>query len=622
MARPRASTAALFLVTLTACGPRGNDAREAPQEAAGTGLPLRTLQLSLGAGISLPEKAAISVLGYADTNLAGGWPVPGARPAFFWTTGARSLDFPITLDVPLPSGLSLFVTVDSDGNGVPGPGDQMAAPLLSWSPPAKDEPIPLRIDRAFDPSAGRDRADGDGGGPPLGMLVPGGGDPDAPPDLDAFGAPGDTLPRAQGQAPDPGERMAALRLIAESSVRMPPSAAIFVLGYPAGSLGAGGPRPGLLPGAYFPVEAGPIRLPATVNARVTSGLDLLVIIDGDGDGVPGPGDLISEPLPRFEPKEGVATDVRIRGGFAASAPSAQAAAAPNGVLIGPDGSATPGGGKAATLSLSFAPGFETKAGASVFVLAYDARSLENGQPKAGSRPTWFFESRVPAGKGPHSLEAQAPVANVPLVLVDADGDGVPGPGDLLGRVDASKPGTLDVKVDARFTTAAPTLAEAETRAVSAAPSTKGGPRNDGPRRTLKILLEPPLAKPKSAGIFVLGYPDGALEGDLPRPGIRPLFAWQSPPLEPIFPITVEAPLPDGGLTLLLVLDGDASNEPGPGDLMAAPQHQFRPPAEGQSLTLILDRAFAPATPEKAPPGSEARGEGDESLLPAWLRPAP
>lgn len=607
----------VLLAALCGCGQRPTDAREAPAEAEGTGLPLMTVRLSLAPSITLPERGAISVLGYAPEHLAGAWPVPGARPGFFWTTGGRTLTFPVALDVPLPTGLSLFVTVDADGNGVPGPGDQMAAPLLRWVRPDDKAPIELLIDRAFDPSVGRDvgqgrPGDGGEGDRPLGML--------------SEGAPGDeTLPRTQGGAPDPDERQVRLRIVGSKGLNLPMSAAIFVLGYPPDSLGASGPRPGLLPGAFFPVAAQRLDFPIEVVATVRDGYDLLVLVDADGSGTPGPGDVIARPIPRFHAPAGseAATDIALVGPFEAGSPNANTQQAPNGVRIDSAGRVSPGGGTPVRLGLRFSAGMDAEPGVAFFVLGYEPTSLDAGLPKPGSRPRWFFQGALPTGKGTRTVQAQQVAELQTLVLVDGDGDGSPGPGDLVGTLGAAgNDGTVPVNIDRRFATTAPALPTAEALGRASSGAERTGPKNEGPKRSLVLSLAPALAAPKSAGLFILGYPQGTVDRGLPRPGVRPLFAWQSPPLQPTFPIRLDAPLPEGGLTLLVVLDGDGSNEPGPGDLMAEPVEGFLVPPQGQPLALVLDRSFAPAQPVQAPPGAESRGETDESLLPAWLRKAP
>lgn len=192
------------------------------------------------------------------------------RPAFFWRSEALPPRFPAELDVPLPDeGMHVLAILDVDGDRMPGKGDIASEVDRDFRRPAPGERHRFRVQEPYLDTRAVD----------LSALV----EPQ------------------EGPAPAAVEVERALLV---DTLQTPPSE-------PLGAFLIAGFTPTLHGDFRWPPEAqptflwrsGPTKLdwPVAMTGRFARGLDLIVVLDVDADGQPGPGDLSSAPLRAFEP---------------------------------------------------------------------------------------------------------------------------------------------------------------------------------------------------------------------------------------------------------------------------------------------------------------------------------
>ena len=199
----------------------------------------------------------------------------------------------------------------------------------------------------------------------------------------------------------------------------------------------------------------------------------------------------------------------------------------------------------------------------------------------GGKPDFFWISPVVEFGESISLRAPLPAGlHFMAVVNQGGGDDLPGPGDLHSDPTPwSGEGELVVHVDRRYGEA-----RARTVGTGAVQDTYDA---DGPRFPLVLRLGPDLSKPRGATRVILLGRDRRSG----QPGGPPAFFWRTESVEATWPLSIDAPLPDG-LHLEVVVDVDGDGMPSPGDLLSAPQAEFRPPDTGDSVDVLLDRRFA------------------------------
>lgn len=527
----------IFLLLLSGCGGPSAGSREAPGEAAGSNVPLVAVRVDVSDPTTLPGKGTITIIGYPPSSMNGDWPTPGTRPSLVWTTGTRTFSWPMDLEVPLPAGLTFLLIVDVDGDGRPGPGDRMAAPIKEFQALVDGEVLGIVIDRAFDPDASHQ---------------------------EASGSPGEVA----GTAALPTSAV-VLDLTLDPSVTAPKEAAIFLLSFPRSTLVGGSPTPGAQPVAYWARPSSALRFPLAVDAHAPAGLDSLLLIDADGDGAPGPGDLLGGPAVLADPlPAGTHAPVRIDRRWNVGAPQ------------------LPGGSEpvAVRVVARSGPGLPRLASAPVFLVSYGDGGLSSGNPRPGSLPlrTWTREAGALAW--PLTLEGLAVPGSSVLVLVDADGDGSPGPGDLLG-------GPILVPT----TVQAGTRFDVEVDRVWNPGAQVGGDRGDVALRVL-VRIGKGVTLPRNPTVFVASYPAAGLDQGAPRPGMTPMSMWSRPPGPLTWPLDLSARVVPGSAALVFVDEGDGF--PGPGDHLSEP---LIVPATVQASTILettmVGRVFRPGGAE-------------------------
>jgi hypothetical protein len=227
-----------------------------------------SVRLEGGPGITLPPRAAVFIAGYGPDGLDDGLPRQGSRPLLYWSREAQPISLPATFSARALVGASHIAIVDADGDGAAGPGDWVSAPVPVPQKPSG--PLTFRIERRFEPRGALTS------GGPLGGATP----PALPPALRGL------------------ERK--LRLSVASGLAAPNSAPAFVLGFPDSAMLEGSPRAGVRP--LFAWQSPRLQLAAPVEFLGQLPADLLtvvVVVDVDDDGQPGPGDLMSAPRPSF-----------------------------------------------------------------------------------------------------------------------------------------------------------------------------------------------------------------------------------------------------------------------------------------------------------------------------------
>jgi len=442
-----------------------------------------------------PELSSVRLLivGYLPSQIETDRPAEGVVPPFFWVSPELQATWPLSFDAPIAPGLRLLAVRDIDGDGRPGPADRRSA--IVAVPEDEGEGLAFVIDRDFldgsGPTAAGDRdarpRPDDGSDPRPGIArvdpAPDGADP---------GSEGRTQPPPSGLLLQPAGMTLAPRTLRATSAtpdRKPvPGQKLMIVGFPAGGLSDGLPVPGTKPLYFWNQSHTAADWPIVIEAvPLPTGLDVLVVLDSDGDGMPSPRDLASAPRESFvPPREGKPFEVLLDRQFAPEA--------------GPDGD----GG-------------------------------------------------------------------------DGDGDDDDG-GDGFGDDDMPDPGEAASK---------------------------------GALRPVNVDSKPRVPFLRNGVLMVVGYaPDDVHRGN-PREGATPKFFWASADLQLTWPLQMEIPLPEGGLTMFVVLDLDADRRPSPGDLSSDPFVGFVPGDPGVDLEVTLRNSFGLAGPRDVPGTGEDDGsDGD------------
>lgn len=309
----------------------------------------------------------------------------------------------------------------------------------------------------------------------------------------------------------------------------------------------------------------PIQPVVEVQAPLEPGLHYFAVLNRNEDPLPGPGDLVSDPtkLSRLASTERPFQLHLVR-------PFEDAAR-------GQRSQPSPGGteqDRHRTYSVVIEVEGPAPDGASIILLG-----REVGVRAAGRGP-FLWRGAVEAGGYPTELQLPLPADGMDVVLVlDVDGDGLPGPGDLASAPSTAfrRPAPGD---SLTFTVAARHFAGREgdlRRLVENAASRQARDTAPDPH-ALHTLVVDSTERPGAAAavLLVLGFQPHPHGGFPTPPQVPPDFTWRSDALPLTWPITVEAPLPSG-LDLLVVLDLDDDGRPSPSDLTAAPLLRFEPP---------------------------------------------
>ncbi len=124
-------------------GPSSDGRTDAP-EPHGEGQPTE-VTVDLGPSLVFFAEGRFVVVGFSAGR---GWHrglLPD-HPDFLWTSEHVPLTWPVTLEVPLPSGLDLVFGLDLDGDGDLGAGDLVARPEPAFAP---EDTARFRLDRTL-----------------------------------------------------------------------------------------------------------------------------------------------------------------------------------------------------------------------------------------------------------------------------------------------------------------------------------------------------------------------------------------------------------------------------------------------------------------------------------------
>lgn len=111
-------------------------------------------RVSLDCSPRLPflSRASVLLAGFPPTDGAQGHPEDGKPPSYLWQSAPLALDWPVQLDLPTPSGLSLFIVLDVDGDGRPSKGDLATDPVDLTAPDAGQAAQEFTLDQVWWPA--------------------------------------------------------------------------------------------------------------------------------------------------------------------------------------------------------------------------------------------------------------------------------------------------------------------------------------------------------------------------------------------------------------------------------------------------------------------------------------
>ena len=376
------------------------------------------------------RETALLLLAYRQEDVnPSGFPIRGARPIFQWQQPWGPVTWPARAEVRLPvqPGLRLFAVVDVNADGRLGPGDHVAVSPRALAIPADPaQAIAMRVDRTL-PSP-----------EPAAELVTGGcggGEPTpATPDL--------AQPRTSaGIHLDTAEHELVVSRGAGASLAEP--GMVIVQGYSPGRLTEGNPPFGEPPDFYWSGLDQDDTWPLTLLAQLPIGLDVLVVVDADGDSSPSPSDWSSEALPDLQlPADGEPLRAELARHFVPSLETASdlpMPLGPTGLVPGDDDDSAvtstavaveAPAQTASRLVLDSDPRVPFLRESTVMVVGYRAADVERGMPITGARPIAFWRSGDLQLDWPLEIEAPLPSGTTLFLILDLDADGLPSPGDL------------------------------------------------------------------------------------------------------------------------------------------------------------------------------------------------
>ncbi len=432
--------------------------------------------------------------------------------------------------------------------------------------------------------------------------------------------PGAGSPDAIQTGMEPSDRSPARTLVVDETPRPAVEAVrILLVGYTEDQLEEGRPAQGVVPPFFWVSPELAPEWPLRFGAPIPAGLHVTVVRDMDDDGRPSPADRRSAFLVVPVKNEGE-LQFRIDRGFLDGAdpgagarppspspeppPSGDDGPRPDGVVLQPAGADLI---ERTVRGTSGTPDVPPPAG-NLLVVGFSPGQLEDGLPVPGTKPAFLWTGAH--GEAGWPLE----VAGVPLpaaleliFAIDADGDGMPSPPDLAATprvVGDADP--VEVIFDRPF-------APAETADGDDDGGEEdgfGGDEDDAPLpdteesaargalRPINLDSEPRVPFLRNGVLMVVGYDPDDVEATMPREEGVPKFFWASEDLQLTWPLQLEVPLPEGGLTVFFVLDLDGDRRPSPGDLASKPYEGFEPGEPGVDLEVRLNTAFGLVPPTR------------------------
>jgi hypothetical protein len=383
---------------------RGTDARGAPAKRPAPGAPevVRLVEpgseivVTLDITLDTKSRGTVSFLGAKASNVEGEWLKQDVRPDFFWSSAEVKLDGDVSLNAPLPEGLTYIALVNQDGDPVPSDGDLTSMPVAY----AGGGTLHLTIDGQF----GERRAPMVGGGPEGG----------------AGGAQGEGV----GQAPSqPRFPKRSVLIDAPQALRPLGSTVILVVGQrpaPAGADPADAPDY-----LWRSKEFTPSVWPHAAELPLPQGMGVQVLLDADGDKMPSPGDPATDiQAPTSDrPTDTARTFVLDRryesGGEPAPTPAARLPAISS------------AGGAPRELEITSEMQLPFLKTGRFMVAGLPPGDVFAWPPAV--RPDFLWVSEPTRLQWPVKFEAQLPDGLDLIVVLDLDGDGLPGAGDLSSQ---------------------------------------------------------------------------------------------------------------------------------------------------------------------------------------------
>jgi hypothetical protein len=359
----------------------------------------RSVQVQVMPHASLPKSARLLFIGFSAAQTDGDHPRKGTTPAFYWKSDKLRFDAPLSLIVPLPEAVNLLVVIDSNNDGRPAPDERSSRLLLNFE--GKDG-ASIRIDRAFADLGGPGRD-----GPVRDVVID------------------------------------ATRLDGVKGKVRP-----LILGFEEDGLRNGMPSAGSIPTFLWVGDETVFADSMTLRAPLPAGgMDVLLMLDTDGDGLPSPDEPISAAVEDFSPPaDGSPWNVVLDRLFKPSRVDGN---------TGPVAAGGDGDGKILALQIDATPRIQVKDVSLMFV-GYDDEDLSGGKPMSDASPSFFWRTLQPTIKWPLSVEARVPGEGSYFVVVDLDGDRQASVGDLSSALVTSPdpktvPASAEVTLDRTLT---------------------------------------------------------------------------------------------------------------------------------------------------------------------------
>jgi hypothetical protein len=351
------------------------------------------------------ESVLLGIIGFEEDHLEFGLPKKGITPTFSWRAELPG-EWPLKVDVSVPMGLHLLAIRDANGDGITGIDDRLCDPFVVKKGTAPGAAVAVRLDQVFSPGPGqglRGHEPGKGPGYPEDQSVEVVLHVDRSPEL------ADLEP-----------------------------ASVMVHSFRPGDLVDGLPQAGVVPLSFWAMEDPDGDWPLEVRGWLPLGQDVLVVVDGDGNRGPGPGDWVTAAVPGFAlPEGGRPVELTVIGPFSGVAPPAEEE--PADPEAGDDESAgdpppidpaVQVEGKAAKLELDSRPRVPFLSEGQVMIAGYRSSDVEADMPRRGASPVYFWRSEVLKLEWPVKLDAPLPTDVTVFLLLDLDEDDLPSVGDL------------------------------------------------------------------------------------------------------------------------------------------------------------------------------------------------
>jgi hypothetical protein len=81
------------------------------------------ISLTCNPRIPFLDRSSVMLVGYNPADLVHGQPRHEGSPTYLWKSEPITLTWPILLNIPTPSDVSLFIVLDVNGDGLPSKGD-------------------------------------------------------------------------------------------------------------------------------------------------------------------------------------------------------------------------------------------------------------------------------------------------------------------------------------------------------------------------------------------------------------------------------------------------------------------------------------------------------------------